>query len=142
MTSIYSASPVGAMIDPTKGSFTNRSECAKEHFKNNLALNTKMALAGAGGAYVAIKKPSFAVKVAKLVGEGAASIISKIGGKGVAQKIMKNPTKFGAYGLVVAGALWALNTISKHVYKAGQIDQKYTDTAAIESQTKKVVLDV
>ncbi len=140
MSSIYSASAVGAMVDPTKGSLTNRSQCAKEHFKNNLALDAKMALAGAGGAYVALKKPSVAVNLAKVVGEFGAKIVKSLGGKNLAKNILKNPSKYGAYGLAAAGALWVLNTISKHVYKAGQIDQKYTDAAAIESQTKNVIL--
>ena len=34
-----------------------------------------------------------------------------------------------------------VHVIQKHTYKAGQIDQKYTDAAKIESQTKNIILE-
>ena len=37
------------------------------------------------------------------------------------------------------GAL--VHLIAKSSYKSGQIDQKYTDAAKIESQTKNVILE-
>lgn len=140
MAGIMTASPVGAMVDPTKGSFTNRAECAKEHFKNNLSYNLQLSAAGAGATIVAIKKPKPVITLATKVGEVAAKLFSKLGGKGVAAKIMKNPTKFGAVGLAVAGGLWVLNKLTNHAFKAGQIDQKYTDSAAIEEQGKRFII--
>ena len=142
MTStIYSASTVRVMVDPSKGSLTNRAECAKEHFKNNLSTNLQLGLAGAAGGLAIAKKPKFLVKIATKIGEVASKLVGKLGAKGMAAKIMKNPTKFGKYGMIAAAALWVLNKIEKHAFKAGQIDQKYTDAAAIEQQTKNVVLD-
>lgn len=140
MTSMYYASPVYSMVDRSKGSMTNRFDCAKEHAKNNFICTTKLSLAGAGATVLAYTKPNFAVRAAKFIGQGAAKVATKLGGKGLGAKILKNPTKFGAAGMIAAGALWALNTICKHTYKSGQIDQKYTDAAKIESQTKNVVL--
>ncbi len=141
MSTINYSSPVLAFVDSSKGSLTNRFECAKEHAKNNVVASLKLGTAAAAGTYVAIAKPSFATKFAKTVGKGLGKLLSKLGASKVAAKILKNPTKAGAAGLIAAGALWAVNTLSKHCYKAGQIDQKYTDAAAIESTTKNVILD-
>lgn len=141
MSSINSASPVVVMFDPTKGSLTNRAQCAKEHFKNNLNYNLQLGLAGAAGGIAIAKKPKILVKAATYLGELTSKLLGKLGGKGLAAKIMKNPTKFGKYGMIAAAGLWLLSKIQNHAYKSGQIDQKYTDSAAIEQQTKNVVLD-
>lgn len=140
MSSINS-SPVLTMVDSSKGSLTNRFECAKEHAKNNVVCALKLGTASAAGTYVAIAKPSFATKFAKTVGNGIGKLLSKLGSSKTAAKILKNPTKAGAAGLLAAGGLWVLNTVAKHCYKSGQIDQKYTDAAAIESTTKNVILE-
>jgi len=140
MTSIYGASPAFALLDRTKGSMTNRYECSKEHLKNNLSTTAKVAgaytLAGAG-AYVAIKQPKMYLKVAKKVGDllGKSKFITKK---------LPDVLKRGKIGLAVAAGTAFLvtlgNIIQNHAYKSGQIDQKYTDAAKIESQTKNVVL--
>lgn len=141
MSGIYLASPFGAMIDPSKGSLTNRGQCAKEHLKNNLGYYSSIGLAGAAGTYAAIKKPKILVKSATKIGNLTAKLLNKLGGKNMAANIMKNPTKFGKYSLLLAGAVWALTRLENFIYKKGQIDQKYTDSAAIESQTKNIILD-
>lgn len=135
MSSIAMTSPVLTFVDSTKGSMTNRAQCAKEHFKNNLDRDLKASLIGVGAGVVAIK-PSIATKLGKGI-----SKLAKASGLGkIAAKIAKNPKAYGVAGLAVAGGLALLKLVQDHAYKAGQIDQKYTDSAAIESQTKNVIL--
>ena len=51
------------------------------------------------------------------------------------------PGKAKAFVLIALPALLAVDYIrSKHLYKMGQIDQKYTDQAKIEENTKKNIL--
>ncbi len=133
-------SPAYTMFDSTKGSMTNRFECAKEHFKNNLSLIPATTITGAA-AGVAIAAPKFATKVGAKATGLVAKALKAVGAKGWAAKLMKNPGKYGLIGLGVAAGLWLVNSIQKHAYKSGQIDQKYTDAAAIESTTKNIVLD-
>lgn len=132
-------SPLYTMVDPSKGSMTNRYECAKEHFKNNLKLVVPTTVTGAALG-VAIASPKTAVKVGSKIGTTVAKGFKAIGARGLAAKILKNHKKFGLVGLAVAGGLWFVNSLQKHAYKSGQIDQKYTDAAAIESHTKNIVL--
>ena len=131
MSSISMTSPVLTFVDPTKGSMTNRAECAKEHFKNNLSANLKASLLG-----VVVVKPSIATKL----GTGISKLASATGLGKFATKVAKNPKAFGVAGLAIAGGMALLKLVQDHAYKAGQIDQKYTDSAAIESQTKNVIL--
>ncbi len=131
----------------TKGSVNNRINCAAEHLKNDVKTFAPIALAGGAATIVALKKPDIATRAAKHVG----TAIGKIGkfiaekvvkggmGTGLLNKVLKNPTKAGAAGLIAAGGLWVLNKICKNQYNAGQIDQKYADAAKLEN-TKSVVL--
>lgn len=143
MSTINYASPVAAMVDGTKGSFTNRAECAKEHFKNNFKANLNYGLIGAT-AGTAIAFPKATNKIATKVGTAFGKVLGKMGSKiansKIAQSIIKNPAKAGKLAFVAVGLGYLMNTIQQHAYKAGQIDQKYTDAAAIETQTKRIVL--
>lgn len=135
MAPITMGSPVYAFVDGTKGSMTNRAQCAKEHFKNNAKFYLGTTAIGAGITAVAVK-PSIATKLATGIGK----LAKAVGLDKMATVIAKNPKKFGLLGLGVAGAIALTSLVQSHAYKAGQIDQKYTDAAAIESQTKNVVL--
>ncbi len=132
------------LLDSKKGSFTNRLDCAKETWKNDAKLMLTTVAPTAAVATAAVLKPSILTKAAQYVGKGLTKVLGKLGPKitanGLVQKILKNPTKAGGIGLIAAGALYVIDALTKHSYKAGQIDQKYTDAAAIESQTKRVVL--
>lgn len=143
MSTISYAHPAAVMIDGTKGSLTNRAECAKEHFKNNFKKHLTYSAIGATTA-TALLMPKTTNKVAKFIGKGFGNILSHLGSKiansKIAQSIIKNPTKAGKYALIATGLGIVLKTIQDHAYTAGQIDQKYTDSAAIESQTKRIVL--
>lgn len=141
------------MIDSKKGSMTNRAECAKEHFKNDLKYGAAIAVPAAGVAGAAVYaglKPNtkvskglinIAQKTAKTIGNYLGKIIKKLGGKNIAEKILKNPTKFGAAGLVGAAGLYVITKLVNWANNSGRIDQKYEDSAKIESTTKNVVLD-
>lgn len=135
MAPITMGSPIYTFVDGTKGSMTNRAECAKEHFKNNFKYNLQASALGVAGAAVALK-PSIATKLAT----GVSKLAGAVGLNKVAAAIAKNPKKFGLLGLGAAGVIALTSIVQSHAYKSGQIDQKYTDAAAIETQTKNVVL--
>lgn len=158
MTNMYFASPAYTMFDSTKGSMTNRYQCAKEHFKNNLNYGLKGAALGAatgGVAYAAYKNPGavtkLATKVGKLLSKKAKfklpdGAIGKIIDPKIYDKLMQPKyLKKGKAALVLGGVALVgtalLHLVSKFNYKKGQIDQKYTDAAKIESQTKNVILE-
>ena len=138
-----------ALTDKSKGSLNNRLNCAGEHIKNNLRTGLPIAAATAAGTVVALTKPTLATKIATTVGKGIGSIgkfladkVFKGGlGTGVLKKVLANPTKAGAIGIAAAGGMWVLNKLLKHSYTAGQIDQKYTDAAILEAQSKNIVLE-
>lgn len=143
MSTINYAGPIAVMVDGTKGSLTNRAECAKEHFKNNLKANANYALLGAT-AGAAIAFPKHTNKIAAKAGTTFGNVLSKMGTKiansKITQSIIKNPTKAGKLAFLAVGLGYLMNTIQQHAFKAGQIDQKYTDTAALESHSKKIIL--
>lgn len=65
----------------------------------------------------------------------APTVFSKIG-----NKIKNMPTRYKAIALVVAAGLGALSYIGqKHLYQAGQIDQKYTDKAKLKAKTNEAL---
>ena len=165
MLTVATAHYLSTLADTKKGSLTNRSQAAKEHFKNDLKTGLAIAVpvaatgvvVGTGKAGIlATKTGSVMAKVYKYVGKalnklGATKLLhkSKLGkfstkvanlAKDVANTISKNPKKYGAIGLAVAGALYLTKVLTKYSNKAGRIDQKYEDAAKIESQTKNVVL--
>lgn len=143
MSTIGYTHPAAVMVDGTKGSLTNRAECAKEHFKNNFQKHLTYGVIG-GTTAAAILMPKVTNNVAEFIGKGFGKILRNLGSKiaksKIAQSIIKNPTKAGKYALIATGMGIILKTVQDHAYKAGQIDQKYTDSAAIESQTKRVIL--
>lgn len=143
MTSYLLASPAFAMVDGSKGSMTNRAECATEHFKNNVKgtlFAGAVAATTVGVTTAASKKPLLLAKMIRPIGKGIAKIANKLNLTNVATAAKKHPVVAGAIALGTVAAA-AINLVEKSfVYKAGQIDQKYTDAAKIESQTKNVVL--
>lgn len=129
------------MFDSSKGSMTNRYQCAKEHFKNNFSAalsGAAIGAAGCAGIIVAKKQPKIYLKVADKLGK-------LLGKSNTIAKHIPDALKRGKVGLAVAGAIALtgalINAIASHSYKSGQIDQKYTDAAKIESQTKNLVLE-
>jgi hypothetical protein len=143
------------MADSTKGSFTNKTQCTKEHIRNDVNAAMKLSVVGSGVAVAALK-PKFAEKVAKFIGTAISNVsfeVTNLLGKTkikngsfaknlakISEKISKNATKTGTVGLAIAGIALAVSASIKHAFKEGQIDQKYTDAAKIESQTKNIIL--
>ena len=132
----------GAMTDKTKGSFGNRVDCAGANIKNNATAYLQSAgVLGslAVGTKYAAKNPKgfekIANKVATTLSKGFSKIANKTGKQGfkqIAHKIAQNPK---ATVGIIAGTLAAiaLNQITHNqAYKAGQIDQKYTDKAQFQ----------
>ena len=134
--------------DSTKGSFGNRAECAGAQIKNDATSYLKAAgvlgTMGAVGYGYANKVPVFtkvANNFAKYTGKALKAISQKISNKPisesfakVASKVGKNPRAalagtLGAIGLAFLGKI-----AQDHAYKSGQIDQKYTDKAAVQKQ--------
>lgn len=160
---------VSTLLDKDKGSMTNRWECAKEHAKNDFTNGSKILLTSASvagltalaakGKRIAeldtalktapkIFKPNNMSKVCQAIykgmgklGNGIGKVASKLGAKGLAEKIMKNPTKAGLAGIALAAGLYILNKTANYFTQKGRIDQKYEDAAKIESQTKNIVLE-
>ena len=144
--------------DSTKGSFGNRIDCAGEHLKNDATTYLRQAgVLGtvAAGTALAVKNPGFFkpqgpfFKVAnKITGffidhlpkssHKIAAGCNKLwsGFNKALEYMAANPkTALGAT-LVAAATGIALNAVSnKGAYKSGQIDQKYTDRAAIQKST-------
>lgn len=145
---------IPALVDNKKGSLTNRADCAAEKIKNDTSATLKLAVPAGVVAGVAAAKPGLLSKVgmtaAKYLGKGAKALgkLFKNPGnaltKGISKvltAIQKNPVKYGKIGLAAAAVLYALNTITKHAYDDGKIEQKYNDTGAIENATKNLVLN-
>lgn len=144
--------------DSTKGSFGNRIDCAGEHLKNDATTYLRQAgVLGtvAAGTALAVKNPGFfkpqgpLSKVANKITGFFIDHLPKSSHKIAAgsnklwsgfnkalEYMAANPkTALGAT-LVAAATGIALNAVSnKGAYKSGQIDQKYTDRAAIQKST-------
>ena len=139
---------VAQKLVTTKGSVNNRVNCAAEHLKNDVKTAVPLLLAGGAAGIVAYKKPDYITKLAKATGNAigkvgkflAEKVFKKGFGTCLLNKILNNPTKAGAVGLIAAGGLWVINRLCKGSYNAGQIDQKYADAAKLEG-TKNVILD-
>jgi len=140
------------MADKNKGSLTNRYQCTKEHFKNDLNLTLKeyaaATLAGGAAFATAAKGGTKAAKfvetvLTKPVGmmiKGVLFKVAKALGAGTTGITKISAAKAGAAGIVLASGLYIINALINHANKRGKIDQKYDDAAKIESQTKNVVL--
>lgn len=154
-TGSIAAHGVATLLDSRKGSLTNRAECAKEHFKNDINTAVKLGVPVAGIAYVAVKKPGLLTKifvkgakeVGKLFAKFGKKLTNKKGfsliGKGLSKAaafIAKHPVSTGVGGAIAAAGIYLLNTVAKYANKEGRIEQKYEDAAKIESSTKNLVL--
>lgn len=143
MSGILCSSPVLTMFDSSKGSITNRYDCAKEHFKNNFKTTAEVALVAGGAGLLAAKKPKVVIVAGTKIASACGKFISK--SPKALDLFRKAASKFrgvklNRLGLLVAAGA-ALGIILKGVFKSGQIDQKYTDSAKIESETKNIVLE-
>lgn len=135
------------MLDRRKGSMTNRAQCAKEHFKNDMKTGLKLwAVGGAGvGTVYAVGNSAKAAKAVKTgatcLGKVLGKLATKLGASKFGAKILAHAPKAGMAAIAIAAGAYVLDTIVSHANKTGRIDQKYEDSAKIEETTKNVVLD-
>lgn len=154
MTNYASQMVVGPGLSPfvskDKGDFSNRANCAGAQFANNLKTLAQdvVVLGGAlGGIKLASKSDKFAKPFAKIT-DGFAklnqTLVKKLYKTNVTptwiRKLKGLSPKTKAMGAIAALAISAVSYIScKHLYKMGQIDQKYSDKAAIEKHQNSVL---
>ena len=135
----FAGSPVTySLVASDKGDISNRLKCAGAQFVNNAKGVAGLALVGAGttAAAYGIDKSS---KIAGAIAKGIEIILKKFPSNRVVNKLLSASPKMKAFGLVasVAGAVLAYIG-AKTIFKAGQIDQKYTDRAIWEARIKAV----
>ena len=134
-----------------KGSFGNRVDCTKEHVINNaksMAKSTVAATIGAGAAYGVYKYiPNSHFKSANAWANGwinkAANYTKSAGGKlanfttKMLNKLAQTSGRTKAIALIGVTTLLVVNKITQsQAFKAGQIDQKYTDRAKAQEIAK------
>ena len=139
----------GTLTDNTKGSVGNRVDCAGAHIKNNFKSGLQYSATGAalmGTVYAAAKNPKAFDKAAtKFTGFLSKNLVRlsnqlskqpmlKLFSKecsALASK-MTNPNAILVGAILGATALVTNYITRNHAYKAGQIDQKYTDKAKLQ----------
>lgn len=142
------------LVARDKGDITNRMKCSYEQGKNKTIYAAKAATIGAGAAaagYGVLKSPAITSGLAsvttKLLKLGGKALKSLVGPKNklytqAAKFFKKLPTKAKAVGLIALPAFMAISYLgNKMIYKAGQIDQKYTDKALMEQKLKDAMID-
>lgn len=128
---------ISSMVTSDKGDFSNRTKCAGAQLKNNLTTGlTSVAVgvtAGTGIRYAA-KSPRRLVKIAQAFDK----IAKKILPKNANLKKLNNRSKVA---LAIGLPLMAISSFisGRHLYKMGQIDQKYTDKAKVEKHQKDIL---
>lgn len=131
MTQCVCGGPViGSMVGADKGDFSNRSKCAGAQLKNSLTTGLASAAVGVAagsGILYARKNPRRLVKIAQAFDKVAKKILPK----GVDLKALSKNSKVA---MVIGLPLMAITSFlaSRHIYKMGQIDQKYTDKAKLK----------
>lgn len=127
---------IGSMVGIDKGDFTNRTKCAGAQLKNSLttgvaAMATGVAC-GAGIKY-ATKSPRRLVKIAQFFDK----VANKILPKNVNLKALSKKSKVA---IVLGLPVLAISSFisGRHLYKMGQIDQKYTDKAKLAKHNSDV----
>lgn len=80
MSGIIMANPVLTFADSSKGDFSNRLQCSKEHLKNGLEYGIKGTAAGlvTTGATIAAVDPAFTNKVVRVTGSAIGAKVGKV----------------------------------------------------------------
>ena len=127
-----------SLVAGNKGDISNRAKCAGAQFVNQAKGIAGLTAVGAGATLLTratLKSPSLTKNVAKAVDW----LLKKLPSSKVVSKLLSESPKTKAVGYIVALAASAAAYIAaKTIYKAGQIDQKYTDRATWEERTKAV----
>lgn len=163
-TQVLLGTPVSPLVSKDKGSMGNRVECAAAQTGNiakGLAADTVVIGGAALAGKQAIKRGKFAAFLAKPV-DALQKVFAKLGKEikvdnakklnvnkkfgfkfkqsknypeRIANFLKKMPTKYKALAVIAAVAIPLVSYIGQRTtYKAGQIDQKYTDKAKVNSK--------
>lgn len=127
---------IGSIAAPNKGDFSNRMQCAGAQMKESLKTGLAAGAVGIGGAAVVkhvAKNPRRMVKVAQLFDK----VVEKFLPHANLKKIGKKSKVAMAIGVPLAVLTLAIS--GNHCFRAGQIDQKYTDKAKIEEHQKDIL---
>lgn len=131
---------IGSMVSSDKGNVKNKRKCAGAQLGNNLstmAQNVGVGLGAFGAAKYIAKSPARIDKLANFFNK----MVSKLPQSKLVQTLLNQSKKCKAAALIALPAIALVNFITtKHFYKMGQIDQKYTDQAKIEENTKNNIL--
>lgn len=166
MTSYIKQAVLGPVVSPLvsndKGDVSNRMSCAGAQFKNNLS-TLAQDVAVIGGAAVATKGITKNTKLTEKFASGFNKIVNKlmpgvkrditiikksgfpfktfeIRQSKLAQKLLSMPSKAKVALSLMLPALAVTGFITnKAIYKMGQIDQKYSDKAAIREHQKEIL---
>ena len=78
MSGIIMSGPMLTFVDGSKGDFSNRMQCSKEHIKNNLEYGVKGTAAGlvTAGATMAAVNPAFTNNVVRVTGSAIGAKIA------------------------------------------------------------------
>lgn len=135
---------IGSMVSADKGDISNRVNCAGSQLKNNVSTliqDTVVIGGAAGAAKVVSKSPRRIVQAAQYFDKAVKTIGKHFGSNPLFEKLLSMSKKSKAAALIGVPAGLLLNfIIGKHIYKMGQIDQRYTDKAKLEAHTKDQIL--
>ena len=150
---------IGSLVSSDKGDITNKTKCAGAQLKNDVSALAQdvVVIGGAAGAGALINKNSklsakftkFFDKVVNKLIPARKRIVRGTGGKPFTtsvirqSKLAKKLLRMGSKGkIALALALPVFTAVSyisgKHLYKMGQIDQRYTDKAQIIKHQKEM----
>lgn len=137
MTQSIGGPVVGSMVGTDKGDFSNRTKCAGAQLKNNLTTGLTSAAVGVAagtGILYAAKSPRRLVKIAQAFDKVAKKILPK-------NVNLKNISKKSKIAMVIGLPLLAISSYisGRHLYKMGQIDQKYTDRAKLREHQQDIL---
>ena len=135
----YNVSPtLYPFVAQDKGDISNRAKCAGAQLVNNLKGSAQVAVVAGvstGAGYLACKNPTVTSKIA----DGITKVLQKLPNSKIVQKLASASPKAKVLGVIAGAATMALSCIvGKTIFKAGQIDQKYTDKATWENKVKNV----
>ncbi len=131
------ASPsLNPLFAKDKGDIANRVRCSYAQTKNSVVTLAKAGVVVGGAsaiAYAAKKSP----KIAEVIGKGI-GVLTKMLPSGKIFNVIKNASPKAKFAAAVIGtASTALAYIfGKGIYRMGQIDQQYTDSAKVISLTQ------
>ena len=128
---------ISSMVTSDKGDFSNRTKCAGAQLKNNLTTGLTSGAVGVAagtGILYASKNPRRLVKIAQAFDK----IAKKILPKNVNLKKLNNRSKVA---MAIGLPLMVISSFisGRHLYKMGQIDQKYSDQAKLKEHQNNIL---